>query len=512
MHQLGQEARERTRRTRGFLFAALGAAVAGQLGIPRVLLSDNGYVSANPAINGQLVGALNSRGTHPAFLRLVNRLLTLVFPDGVAIENTLADRTRSEALQILKEHGCADLIAETQSCANSRTSKEQPHCGVCSQCVDRRFATIHAGLEAVDPVTGYRVDIFRDSIQEGRAKTFAVSFVEFARRTANITPDDLMLDFPEFNHCLDLSGPDPSASAGRIHGVITRHATEVIEVLAREFRHASDSLAQGTLPKESLIVLASGAAGLVPIAEDPSDQARPTPSKAPELTVDHSLEGNSTIPGRTASLSSPTTSTRSDPTQPSHAAYEATSEIERLAQGWLIRFDNEKAFVGKIVGVPRLITLLKHPHQDVLALDLMSGSHVGRHTPTGEELSDASSQAGGDVIDQSALREYADMARQLQDGRAEADARGDVEERERIDDQMEWLATQIREGKGKGGRRRQFNTDAERARVAVSRSLEIIMRQLETEAPMLSLHLRQSVQRGVKCRYEPRMNRHWVVR
>ena len=46
------EATERTRRSRGFLFASFGAAVAGQLGIPRVLLADNGYVSVNPPING----------------------------------------------------------------------------------------------------------------------------------------------------------------------------------------------------------------------------------------------------------------------------------------------------------------------------------------------------------------------------------------------------------------------------------------------------------------------------
>jgi hypothetical protein len=85
IHNRGPEAVERTRRTRGFLVAALGAAVAGQAELPTVLLPDNGYVSLNPPVNAQLVGALNSRGTHPTFLRLVNRLLELVFPGGVQV-------------------------------------------------------------------------------------------------------------------------------------------------------------------------------------------------------------------------------------------------------------------------------------------------------------------------------------------------------------------------------------------------------------------------------------------
>lgn len=129
IHQQGREAIERTRRTRGFLVAALGSAVAGQFHLPEVLLADNGYVSINPPINAQLVGALNSRGTHPAFLRLVQRLTDLVFPDEVQVANPLADRTRAEALTTLQEQTCLDLIPLTRSCAKSRLPQATPHCG-----------------------------------------------------------------------------------------------------------------------------------------------------------------------------------------------------------------------------------------------------------------------------------------------------------------------------------------------------------------------------------------------
>ena len=51
IHRRGGNAADTSQRARGFLFAALGAAVAGQVGLGPVLLPDNAYVSANPPIN-----------------------------------------------------------------------------------------------------------------------------------------------------------------------------------------------------------------------------------------------------------------------------------------------------------------------------------------------------------------------------------------------------------------------------------------------------------------------------
>ncbi len=60
-----------TQRTRAFLYAAIGASVASELGVRDVILADNGIVSFNLPITEQVVGALASRGTHPMYLRLV---------------------------------------------------------------------------------------------------------------------------------------------------------------------------------------------------------------------------------------------------------------------------------------------------------------------------------------------------------------------------------------------------------------------------------------------------------
>jgi len=120
IHRQGAAAADNSQRTRGFLFAALGAAVASEIGVTRVYLGDNGPVSLNLPINDQLVGALASRSTHPAFLARVNRLLTGMFASPVEVSNPLAHRTRAETLRVLKATRCEDLLSLTLSCSKWR--------------------------------------------------------------------------------------------------------------------------------------------------------------------------------------------------------------------------------------------------------------------------------------------------------------------------------------------------------------------------------------------------------
>lgn len=511
VHQRGEEARERTRRTRGFLFAALGAAVAGQLAIPRVLLSDNGYVSLNPPINAQLVGALNSRGTHPTFLRLVNRLLELVFPDGVVVENSLADRTRAEALQILKEHGCADLLRQTRSCANSRMPGEQPHCGVCSQCVDRRFATIHAGMDGLDPVDRYRVDIFRDALPEGTPKTFAASYVGFARRTVNATPDDLWLDLPELDQCLDMEGPDPSASAGRAHRVLTQHAHEVLGVLASEVQRASHALARGTLDQNSLLLLAIGSTppfdrfDSQPLSSDNPVEAGSSVEQDPApLPIDDAVLPGARLVDRPSDEAMAPTGTK--------ASLDPVSQIERHSTGWWIQFDEEKALLPNQKGVRQLVTLLKSPWTDVPSLNLFQEVAVTKPSRPDPDVTGSGDSRGGDVIDGVALKEYTAQLNTLRAQRQDAEVIGDIDGMTEIDDTMSWLAAQIRAGRGKGGRLRQFSTGSEKARVAVSHTLNTTLSRIEREMPNLHEHLQSYLHLGAICRYEPELPRRWTVK
>ena len=54
--------------------------------------------------------------------------------------------------------------------------KTQWHCGKCSQCIDRRFAVIGAGLTGYDSDTDYVTDVFIGPRKEGPEKSMAVDY------------------------------------------------------------------------------------------------------------------------------------------------------------------------------------------------------------------------------------------------------------------------------------------------------------------------------------------------
>ena len=253
IHRRGKEASERTQRTRSFLFASLAGACAHHLGIREVVLADNGVVSLNLPINRQFSGALATRSTHPKFIRLFNELLGEVFDDPPQVRNPLWNRTRVEALRILVESGNGDLLEETISCSRARgLPGATPQCGYCSQCVDRRFGSISAGIELHDPGEHYRLDVFADELPEGEQRTVPVSYLTFARKVDRLDDEDLFEEFPELYECFG-----DESEAREIAQMLRRHATSALDAMSIVVAQQADALAAGSLPVYSLVRLAA---------------------------------------------------------------------------------------------------------------------------------------------------------------------------------------------------------------------------------------------------------------
>jgi hypothetical protein len=144
--------RESTRRTRSFLFASLGAATARLFGLDRVSLFENGVVSMNLPLLAQVVGARATRTTHPQVLAGFRDLLSGLFECPFSVTNPFVWRTKAEIVEGISAHGFGDLIRDTRSCTRVRDmTRQHPHCGLCSQCIDRRFAVLAAGAADQDP-------------------------------------------------------------------------------------------------------------------------------------------------------------------------------------------------------------------------------------------------------------------------------------------------------------------------------------------------------------------------
>ena len=174
----------------------------------------------------------------------------------VTLTNPLWARTRPEVLAVLKDKGIPELLQETNSCSHTRGRPEvKPHCGVCLQCVDRRFASESVGLQDHDLAERYGRDIFTDELPEGRDRTVAESYIRFALDIKKKTPDDLFTDFPQLYDCLDMNGPQVDHTAETLVNLLTRHADQTYAVMSRRIREHAEDLTEVSLPATCLVRL-----------------------------------------------------------------------------------------------------------------------------------------------------------------------------------------------------------------------------------------------------------------
>jgi 7-cyano-7-deazaguanine synthase in queuosine biosynthesis len=255
--QSGNRTVEFTQRSRSFLFTSLGVVTAAILGIDDVWLCDNGVVSVNLPQSSENVGTFLSRSTHPRYLALAQALMRMVTGRGqLTITNTLFNKTKKEVMEVIARNGHPELIQEAVSCAHIEgKTRLQPHCGVCTQCIDRRFASTAAGLTEHDLVGRYEKDIFVDALDEGLPRTHAENYVRFATKLEAIhTPDQLIESFPELYDCLP-EGGDVDASARAIFDLFHRHQKVVNGVLEQQIRAHCQDIRRATLPPVCLLRL-----------------------------------------------------------------------------------------------------------------------------------------------------------------------------------------------------------------------------------------------------------------
>jgi 7-cyano-7-deazaguanine synthase in queuosine biosynthesis len=260
VHRKGSEAKESSQRSRSFLYLTLGAIVANQLGLKDVYLSDNGIVTLNLPKTPQVIGALASRSTHPRFVEKFQRLFDFAFPGSVKVTNPLLYSTRAGALTILKNNHCESLLQESVSCSSMRgRPKVSQHCGTCSQCVDRRFGSLAAGMQQYDLVERYGKDVFIDELNEGDQRTQVESYVRFALSIDGSSDEDLFKQYPQLYDCIVSDDPDPSGTAHKLVELLRRHSSEVLGVVKEQLQTHSTELLRGTLPESCLIrLVASG--------------------------------------------------------------------------------------------------------------------------------------------------------------------------------------------------------------------------------------------------------------
>jgi 7-cyano-7-deazaguanine synthase in queuosine biosynthesis len=260
-----------TQRTRSFLYAAVGATVARMLGLDELRFYENGVVSMNLPVSAQVVGSRATRTTHPRVLADFSKLMGAVADKPFHVLNDFMGETKGEIISRIVRAGCGDLIGASVSCAHTFSmSTEHPHCGTCSQCIDRRIGVCAADAEQYDSPERYASDVFVGPRPSEEDRMMVASYVERANEVAKLkTAADLVVKFPEAARAFGFLPGTHDAVAARILDMHRRHGAEVNRALEKALKLHAKAVRERTLLPDCLLRLVydTGKAGAAPQPE-----------------------------------------------------------------------------------------------------------------------------------------------------------------------------------------------------------------------------------------------------
>lgn len=467
---------EHTQRTRSFLYAALGATFAAMIGRDRLFMFENGVVGLNLPLSAQLVGARASRTTHPRVLRGFSALLSALTERPFTFENPFLWHTKTDVVRVIADAACGELIGLSTSCGRTRAqSHAHPHCGVCSQCVDRRFAVLAAGQEVHDPAGGYAVDLLTGARSDDWHRVLLTAYLETANQVEGLSQEAFFGRFGEAARVFRHVGLAAGVAARRVYELYQRHAAQVNRVVDRALADNATAIRRRTLDPTCLVRLVFG-----------GEAARDAPQRRP--------------------LSPPS----------------VANSFVRRGDYWQVRYDGgEEQIYPAEVGFDYLHHLLQNPGRAYTASALSAAvgpAAVANRRPTTREApegthAEGNGFGGDELIDaegrENLRRRVGEIEIELAawQGVATPDRAEAVEALERERDQ---IAAELRRATGKGGRPRKTLDPANRVRNRVCNAIRRAVERIHALDPRLAAHLsRPSLHLGHSVQYAPPAETRW---
>lgn len=445
--------REYTQRTRSFLYAALATTVAVMMGKDRIRFYENGVTSMNLPIAPQVVGGRATRTTHPQSIAGLAKLFTALLERPFIVESPFVWKTKTDVVRLIKESGHGQLAARAVSCSRTfEATRLHTHCGRCSQCIDRRFAALAAGLtDEEDPPEMYKVDLLTGERTVGETRTMAESFLQRASKLRSIEELDFFAEYTEATRVLRHVGLTSEEAGRRIVDLHRRHGKDVFTALAEGHKRHAQTFQEGKLPDSCLLVLA-----------------------VPERYRQGADSGAITVP---------------------------TFRLE--GEYWKIWFENESTTLKNNVGLRHIAALLRSPGRERHSADLLA-QEAGHSGPT-------PSGSAGEASDWASIRSYKARREAIPNELAEAETDGDVHRQAELRQEAIQISAHLKGVTDRWGAPREAADDAEKARQAVSAAVRRALKTLERKHIGLWRHLNKHMKTGVFCSYEPEPAITWVT-
>lgn len=444
---------EYTQRTRSFLYAALATTVSSMMGKDRIRFYENGVTSMNLPIAPQVVGSRATRTTHPQSIRGLGRFFSALLDRPFVVESPFVWKTKTDVVRLIKDSGHGVLAARTVSCSRTfEATKLHTHCGRCSQCIDRRFATLAAGLtDEEDPPEMYKADLLTGPRPMGETRAMAESFLQRASKLRTVHELDLFAEYPEATRSIRHVGLNSEEAARRIVALHRSHGEDVSTALAEGHKRHARAFQEGTLPDSCLLVLA-----------------------VPGRYRQRGGDGVASVP---------------------------TFRLD--GDFWKVWFEKESASLKNNVGMRHIARLLGSPGREWHCADLLAqeAGHSGP-TPVG---------SGGEATDKRSIQAYKARIEQLAEELAEAKMENDVHRQVELQEEARQIREHLSSVTGLGEDPRPAADDNEKARQTVTTAIRRAVKSMEKKHRYLGEHLRKHLKLGVFCHYTPEPEVTWVT-
>jgi CheY-like chemotaxis protein len=184
-----------------------------------------------------------------------------------------------------------------------------------------------------------------------------------------------------------------------------------------------------------------------------------------------------------------------------------TALFRREGEFWTIAFEGAAFRLRDSKGLHYIAALLRSPGQERHVLDLV-GSQRAQEGSSGRSGTEAGSglRAAGDagpVLDPVAKAQYRARLDDLEEELREAEQWSDPERAARAIEERELLAHELASAIGLGGRDRTAGSDAERARINVTRAIKAVIDRIAEHSPPLTKHFAATLHTGTFCSYAP---------
>lgn len=470
---------DKSQRTRSFLFAALGVIVACYENLNRVRFYENGITSCNLPWDGQTLQARATRSTHPRVLYGLSLLISELIGREFTFENPYFDRTKSDVVERLVELQQQACIEATRSCAGSIYRRPCTHCGRCSQCIERRFATLAAKCEEYDPQHIYYTNIFTEALEKTADRAMAAGFASFANRVETMTLDGFTGKFMQeaIEIAKHIGNGDREKGVRQVFDLHVRHARQANRVTDRKLEDNVPLLRKGLLPDTCLLQLVASKQYL----------------NMEQLVRDGHATKAETV-----------------------ARDGAKNIFRNRGDRWEVRFNGGKVMqINNLRGMGYIARLLAKADVPIPATEL-ANPLIDRKLMEKAGLCGAEDVAVGgieadEVADKETLRKCRERLAEIEAEFEKARKNNDPAKIGELEKEKERVLAYVRASAGLGGQARVFAGEVEKARKAVANAINTAINRIKKMEPRLAQHLDKLIDRGTDCKYEPGCEMDWQL-